>query len=65
MNASNPNAGNDVVNGGLKARAEYSKESKLVTVRGKLHEICSINLDLFLVTIICTLGLHGIKTNIV
>ena len=38
MNASNPNAGNDVVNGGLKARAEYSKESKLVTVRGKLHE---------------------------
>ena len=38
MNASNPNAGNDAVNGGLKARAEYSKESKLVTVRGKLHE---------------------------
>ena len=38
MNASNPNAGNDVANGGLEARAEYSKERKLVTVHGKLHE---------------------------
>ena len=33
MNASNPNAGNDVANGRLKARAEYSKESKFVNSR--------------------------------
>ena len=38
MNAANPNAPLNEVNQGLKSRAEYSKESKLVTVRGKLHE---------------------------
>lgn len=38
MDAADPSAADGVVNTGLKARAEYSNESKLVTVRGKLHE---------------------------
>ena len=38
MDAADPNAADNVVNHGLKRRAEYSKESRLVTVRGKLHE---------------------------
>ena len=38
MDAADPNAADNVVNHGLKRRAQYSRESRLVTVRGKLHE---------------------------
>ena len=38
MDVADPSAADDAANDGLKARAEYSNESKLVTVRGKLHE---------------------------
>ena len=38
MDAADPSTADDVVNHGLKTRTEYSKLSRLVTVRGKLHE---------------------------
>ena len=38
MDVADPSAADNAANHGLKKRAEYSKESKLVTVRGKLHE---------------------------
>ena len=38
MDVADPSAADNVANHGLKKRAEHSKESKLVTVRGKLHE---------------------------
>ena len=38
MDAADPNAADNVVNHGLKRRAEYSRQSRLITVRDKLHE---------------------------
>ena len=38
MDAADPSAGDDVVNHGLKKRSEHTKLSRLLTLRGKLHE---------------------------
>ena len=38
MDIADPSAADNVANHGRKKRAEHSKESKLVTARGKLHE---------------------------
>ena len=38
MDAADPSAADDVVNHGLKKRSEHTKRSRLLTLRGKLHE---------------------------